>query len=324
MMIIDKYSRNAIAVLLIFCSIVIAFGGCKEDGSEQQTPGNNFTASSVDTSAAETTHSYVSVIEGDPYKNGGPLESSSLSRDYSSLTISIYEAGELLIIDPDGLRTGFAQSLSRALNEIPRSAYGIEVLPDIEERSHYTQWKVLEIMKLKGGDYTLQVSREEEGIYSLEFLIYNAAGDSKSLLTREAEIAESAIHTYILQYDKYTNSIEHIMHFRGGYDGMGDEKGDENLLLSYFTCSSSEIELPTQTKQYSIGVWYYEGVDPETFSATLSGEDITALFKPKANSNEVVTLDLSKGSNSLVLKIEGDVQSRRLIDTDTFEITVSP
>ena len=76
--------------------------------------------------------------------------------------------------------------------------------------------------------------------------------------------------------------------------------------------------------QYALGITYHEDIDAGSFAVTLNDIDISDMFNPIPDSSEIVTIDLSQGSNSLVLTIEGDVPSKKNIDTDKFEIIATP
>ena len=230
----------------------------------------------------------------------------------------------MLLTDPEGRRTGIDPLSGRSFAEIPYSSYEAIGLANLVTGDPGPTTQELAVTEPVNGDFSIRIVCTYEDVYSIEIKGYDKAGDFGHLIARDVPIKLYSIHTYSLRYKKGNEKDLDSMTLRGGYDGTGDEEGDANLPLSYNTCSSSDIELPAETKQYSLGIWYYEGTDPKSFIATLNGKDITALFAPKANSNEIVTLDLSQGINSLVLRIEGDVQSQKLVDTDVFEITVSP
>ena len=146
---------------------------------------------------------------------------------------------------------------------------------------------------------------------------YNELGESSSYLSADIPIYYGAIHQYSIQYGEDTEAIFKI---EGGYDGDSQRKWDVNQLLSYFTIASKTVRLPSGIMQYALGITYHEDIDAGSFTATLNDIDISDMFNPVPDSSEIVTIDLSQGSNRLVLTIEGDVPSRRNIDTDKFEI----
>ena len=255
------------------------------------------------------------------YSEDEPLD---INKYHSVINLRLHSNNDILLTDPEGRRTGVDQYSGKSFAEIPYSSYETIGIENIVTGKVGPTTKELAFSEPLNGEFSIRLIGSYEDRYAFSIVGYDAAGDFGRIHTKRVLIESNSIHTYSLRYQKGNEKELDSMTLRGGYDGTGDEEADGNLLLSYFVCSSSEIELPAGTKQYSLGVWYYEGVDPETFSATLSGEDITALFAPKANSNEIVALDLSQGNNRLVLTIEGEVQSQKQIDTDTFEITLSP
>ncbi len=236
----------------------------------------------------------------------------------------LHSNNDYLLTDPEGRKTGIDPLSGYSYADIPYSTYETIGLGNLVTGNPGPTSVELTVSEPVDGNFSIRIVGTYEERYSLEILGYDKAGTFARPSTGPIPIELYAIHTFSLRYKKGNEKDLDTMTLRGGYDGTGDEEGDENLLLSYFACSSSEVELPAGATQYSLGIWYYEGTDPESFAATLNDEEITALFAPKANSNEIVTFDLSQGSNSLVLKIEGDLQSQKRIDTDAFEIMVSP
>ena len=308
--------------VLILAIVII---GCK--GSNEKEPSFKYSsqASIVDTQ---------SVALGDKAP-GGPSQRNKRLYSMKDKPIDIYENrsvinmrlhsnNDYLLTDPNDRKTGIDALSGNSYADIPYSTYETIGLGNLVTGNPGPTSVELTVSEPVDGDFSIRIVGTYEERYSLEILGYDKAGTFSRPSTGSIPIELYTIHTFSLRYKKGNEKDLDSMTLRGGYDGTGGEEGDGNLLLSYFTCSSSEIELSVEPKQFSLGVWYFEGTEPKSFKAALNGEDISALFTPKANSNEIVTLDLSQGSNSLVLEIEGEVQSQRLIDTDTFDITVSP
>ena len=316
-----KSRRCRRLAVFVLATIII---GCQGSGEEQPSTEHTVQTSIMDTK----TVALDSNAPGIQQSKSKPLYSDDGRIDFginrSVINLRLHSSNEMLLTDPEGRRTGIDPLSGRSFAEIPYSSYEAIGLANLVTGDPGPTTQELAVTEPVNGDFSIRIVCTYEDVYSIEIKGYDKAGDFGHLIARDVPIKLYSIHTYSLRYKKGNEKDLDSMTLRGGYDGTGDEEGDANLPLSYNTCSSSDIELPAETKQYSLGIWYYEGTDPKSFIATLNGKDITALFAPKANSNEVVTLDLSQGSNNLVLTIEGDVQSRKLVDTDTFEITVSP
>lgn len=298
--------------------------GCQESSKEQSSAERTAQAGIADTQAVALDGQATGMQHDSDKSLYSDDTALNKNKNYSVINLRLHSNNAMLLTDPEGRRTGVDPLSKKSFTEIPYSSYETIGIENLETGKVGPTTKELAFSKPLNGEFIIRLAGTYEDRYAFEIVGYDAAGDFGRIRTKRVLIELNSIHTYSLRYKKGNEKDLDTMTLRGGYDGVGDEGGDGNLLLSYFTCSSSEIELPAETKQYSVGIWYYEGTDPESFTATLNGEDITALFTPKANSNEIVTLDLSQSKSSLVLKIERDVQSQRLIDTDTFEIAISP
>ena len=157
--------------------------------------------------------------KSDSVKQEAPPQEESIhvTSDYSSLLIQLHSSDELLISDPDGLRTGFDPIQGRKFDEIPLSSYGLEELPDSEGRSGPV-WKELEIIRPKTGDYLLIVTGTREGTYSLEILGYNRAGESGSHILEDISIQKHVTHEYRLRFDGEAADPTYILGFEDGHD----------------------------------------------------------------------------------------------------------
>jgi len=140
--------------------------------------------------------------------------------DFSSLSVQLFSSDELLIKDPNGLRTGFDPIRGRKFDEIPQSSYGLEELPDAEGTSGPV-WKELEIMQPKTGEYILIVTGIRGGTYSLEILGYNRAGEASSLVLEDVSIQKSATHEYRLRFDGEAADPNDILRLEGDHRNDG-------------------------------------------------------------------------------------------------------
>lgn len=320
----NLYSRFSLYRYLTAFILATITVGCQGSSEEQPSAEHTVQTSIIDTKtvALDSNAPGMQQSESKPlYSDDGPID---FSINRSVINLRLHSSNDMLLTDPEGRRTGIDPLSGSSFAEIPYSSYEAIGLADLVTGDPGPTTQELAFSEPINGDFSIRIVCTYEDIYSIEIRGYDKAGDFGHLIVRDVRIKLYSIHTFSLRYKKGNEKDLDSMTLRGGYDGTDDEEDDANLLLSYFTCSSSEIELPPGMKQLSFGIYYYMGVDPETFSAILNGENISSLFKPEPNSNEIVTLDLSQGSNSLILKIEGEVQSQKQIDTDVFEITVSP
>jgi len=96
-----------------------------------------------------------------------------------------------------------------------------------------------------------------------------------------------------------------------------------NAFLAYSNLTATRTTLPATAKGFDLAVKYGNTTLPSTFSATLNGVDVTASFRPNPGAFDVVRIPLVKGTNKLLLSIEGlkpsGAQSR---DTDSLTFIV--
>lgn len=110
------------------------------------------------------------------------------------------------------------------------------------------------------------------------------------------------------------------------YDG-NKGNGETNQLLRYTAPLNKTNELPVDTSDYTMRIYYGKTVAPGTFKATLgrenSKEDISYLFHPQAFSDEDVNIPLQLGKNILNLTINGKTsRGHDTKDGDSFIFTV--
>jgi hypothetical protein len=101
------------------------------------------------------------------------------------------------------------------------------------------------------------------------------------------------------------------------FDGKGQKPDDVNSFLGYEQPTQAQTELPANTAQYRVHLYYAKTVDPATFTAELNKQDITTQFSPKPFTDEEVEIPLPRGRNTLVLSIEGTRKDgKKARDTD--------
>lgn len=107
------------------------------------------------------------------------------------------------------------------------------------------------------------------------------------------------------------------------YSGGGQSPAEVNPFLRYAYPTDSRLPLPAGTTSYEILVVYGATTDPATFTATLNGVEVKAMFKPMAGAGEVVKIPVASGTNKLQLSIEGKTSSGRIArDTDRLTFLV--
>lgn len=106
------------------------------------------------------------------------------------------------------------------------------------------------------------------------------------------------------------------------YNGKG-QSAAVNEFLAYSNLTATRITLPTNTRGFDLALKYGKTTLPSTFGATLNGVNMTTSFRPNPGAFDVVRIPLVKGTNTLLLSIEGlkpsGAQSR---DTDRLTFIV--
>lgn len=96
-----------------------------------------------------------------------------------------------------------------------------------------------------------------------------------------------------------------------------------NEFLAYSNLTATRTTLPATAKGFDLAVKYGNTTLPGTFSATLNGVNVTASFRPNPGAFDVVRIPLMKGTNTLLLSIEGLKPSgARSRDTDRLTFIV--
>lgn len=133
--------------------------------------------------------------------------------------------------------------------------------------------------------------------------IVNISGDSielpYTLIEEEGEWKVS---------NKYASSEELAKYVK--YDlklffGKGQRPADVNSFLGYYVPKGSTTSLAPGENTFDLHVFYGSSISPSSFSASLNGKDIGANFSPIPSENQVVTLNLERGRNVLLLSVEG-------------------
>ncbi len=101
------------------------------------------------------------------------------------------------------------------------------------------------------------------------------------------------------------------------YSGGGQQPAEVNKFLRFTAPLDNRVKLPAGTASYTVIVHYGTTINPATFTATLSGADITGQFHPSPGGADVVTIPIS-GTTKLQLSVVGSKASGgKGTDSDT-------
>ena len=226
------------------------------------------------------------------------------------LNIRFHSPGELVITDPLGRKEGY-DPVSDVLyyDEIADSGYDTIGLYNADTDESGPETKEIEIWRPIEGEYELKVTGTGTGTYDLEFYASDREGGPSIEDFSQVSISPNVIHSYIFNYSREAGSKIDIC---GAFDGKGQRPRDVNKFLSYSNPTRVTTEIPAGEMTFDLFIFYDLPVIPSTFEAVLNGQDITNLFSPVADKNEVVKLTLAKGRNVLILSVDGTLASERV------------
>ncbi len=233
------------------------------------------------------------------------------------ITLRLYSPADLLLTDPQGRRVGLDPLTGTRYREIPRAGYmeeggtedpetGEVVIPPVNE---------LDVREALDGRYELTVTGTGIGTYTLLIFAEDRTGNDQegSPEFQGIPTAPGVIHRYTFEYSSTPGTPFQLS---GGFDGHGQRPTDVNKFLTYANPSAARTPLPAGQASFPLLVFYGPTTIPARFKATLNGADITAQFTPTPGGHQLVPLPLVKGSNVLLLSVDGTTASGR-VATDT-------
>jgi hypothetical protein len=234
--------------------------------------------------------------------------------------IALGSPAELLLTDPSGKRLGFDLATQTSYSEITGGVYSREAngddstgIPDPDPV------KLIDLLGAVQGDYTLQLTGTGTGTYNLDIRAYDQNDNPSPASFLNMPVQMGQVITYTIPFDP-TGTTPLVV--RGGFDGGGQRPKDVNKFLTYATPTSAKTVLTGGITSYSVVIFYAPTVISSSFTATLNGTDVSALFHPQPGTHEVVNLSLDPGSNVLLLSIDGNLPTRVATDTDRLTFSV--
>jgi hypothetical protein len=149
---------------------VVATGQTTVNGVDSYTINDPGSSTNTDLSRYNNTYSSMRLY-------------SSQYKAPSGLFIYAHSPVELLITDPNGLRTGYDVGSGTDLQEIPDSGYSAEAIEDdIDPTSGLTTEEVkgFEAVESASGNYTLQIIGTGTGPYTIDIWAYDSNGTFSS------------------------------------------------------------------------------------------------------------------------------------------------
>lgn len=239
------------------------------------------------------------------------------------LMISLGSPAELLLTDPSGRRTGIDPLTNTVFSENPDASYGGDSISDpsvdASDPPVHIESKSILLSPVPSGTYTLRVTGTGSGTYSLGFSYTGSDFADADSSVRDIPVTAGSVHNYTFTAPIATGGAFPLS---GSFDGGGQRPRDVNKFLSYATLTNSRTGVPAGTTTFPLLIFYSPAVIAGSFSATLNGAPITALFNPTPGGFETVSIPLVRGSNVLQLTIDGNLPGRVAADSDrlTFQV----
>lgn len=112
----------------------------------------------------------------------------------------LHPSGELLLIDPQGRKTGYDLKINKVLTQIPHSSYESESIDDDVSGALGPETKIIDIQIPIDGEYILLVIGRETGKYDLEIRGYDCQMNSSDVKFRKVKISQNIEHKYLIKY----------------------------------------------------------------------------------------------------------------------------
>jgi hypothetical protein len=169
------------------------------------------------------------------------------------------------------------------------------------------------------GSYAVGVTGTNSGPYALSVAVADMRTSAVQQANVTGDIGQGETARFSMQLDGSTSPS---LSFSAGFDGGGQRPRDVNKLLSYINVTGASTDLPLGATSFTLNVLYGRTVVPATFSATLNGADVSALFNVSPGTSQRVTLPLGRGRNVLELGVQGLVGTRTVADKDRLVFSV--
>ncbi len=222
-----------------------------------------------------------------------------------------FPPAELLLVDPQGRKTGYNPISKIFYNEIPRSFYettGFGGELTTEE---------LDIRQPGAGDYQLFVIGKNKGGYTLEIAAWDSELNPSKEEFIDIPIKPNEIHAVRFRLSKTVGA-----ELSATLDKKSRLPKDAPTFLGYRSPSSRYTKLPVGTRSYKISIIYGDKIMPLTFRVKHDGVDITPVFHAVPGTSEEVTINLRPENNTLKFSVDAPLAGSIVGHTDTIEIFV--
>ncbi len=227
----------------------------------------------------------------------------------ASISITVASPVDILVTDPEGHRTGTDTHRRTVVLEIPRASYEPNNGLVIGRSGASNVVKLLEVQQPVPGDYDLQVTGTARGTYALEVRTRDPTSTLWTFQATAIPIGVGEVHNYAVAFPNKGGQPTDVT---GPFDGGGSRSGDASRLLTYMLPSAVTTTVPNGQMYFALHLVYGACIRPETFKATLNGEDISRVFSPAPSRSQAVNLQLRLGTNVLLLTATGRLQGGKV------------
>lgn len=232
-------------------------------------------------------------------KASSPPVKISAVKDVSRLALLLTSPentlSELVLVDPQGRRTGIDPTAGVTYGEIPRSSY-------LQEGAGQ-RTMILDIRQPMDGKYELRVIGTNAGDYTLDLQGWDRNGDvTNRPYFRAIPTERGTLHRYSLDYAAFPGASLSVS---GGFKGESDKSSNADAFLTYANPTSAETRLLAGQTTFPLLIFYGGSIRPVTFAAMLNDTNISSRFTPVPGKFEMVPLPLRRGANTLMLSIDG-------------------
>lgn len=222
---------------------------------------------------------------------------------------------QLMLIDPQGRKTGYDVSSAQTLSGIPGAVYSNDSISDATDASPdpaESESRVIEIHSAAMGRYSLLVNPTDRSTYNIGFSCTGIDGPSAHISASDLGIAPGEEHSFNIMIAPVCSETFVSGAFEGRRSG----------LLTYGYPMANHVSLAAES--FRLVIVYDRRIIPSTFAATLDGNSVANLFHPKPGSIEAVAMPINPGHHIVQINVSGNsADGKQISAEDSFAVDVA-
>lgn len=231
------------------------------------------------------------------------------------LRIGVRSDVRFIITDPKGRSAGFDRNTGLATTQIPLSTPNQTCSTTQNLSNSQPCFREITIDNPEPGEYRIAVVAAQRGNYEL-YWSDEANGHRTSHRFPQLPITTNELQVY----DFTCAGSPDQDSLQGDFAGS-EAEGAADALLTWGRPNSATVRSSSASNTYRVIIVYGPTINPATFRAQMDGHDVTRLFHPAPLKIEPVTLRLRPGRNVLKVTVNGILDSRNAVDTDTLSFS---